>query len=104
MSKKVLLFIPVSKGGLMPDPLPEEVPAKEIIEDVPLHKELPKVHVLTSNQDLDHDGLADTVEYMTVADYAGYIDKPVAVVYRMIRDNQIESIKIKNKLHIIMES
>ena len=107
MSKKILLFIPVSKGGLMPDPI--EKPTK-VIENLPLHKELPKdfkkilpkVHVLRSDQDIDNDGLADTIEYMTVSDYASYIDRPIIVVYRMVRENELESIKLKNKLHIVL--
>ena len=90
MSKKALFNIPVSEGGFKPEPV-----VKETIK--------PEVHQLTSDQDLDNDGVLDTVDYMSVADYSHYIGRPTQTIYRMIKDGQLESIKIKGKIHVVLD-
>ena len=105
MSKKKLFNIYKYAGGWKPDPDENDEPiqyeeVKEI--EVEIKKEL-KVNTFTSNVDLDLDGELDEVRYISVEEYANYIQRPKTTVYRMIREGEIQSIKLKNKLHVILD-
>lgn len=106
MSKKKLFNLYKYQGGWKPDPDENDEPieyeeVKEI--EVKIKEDLKeKVHTLTSNVDHDLDGELDKVRYISVSEYADYINRPKTTVYRMIRDGSIQSIKLKNKLHIIL--
>ena len=108
MSKKKLFNLYKYQGGLKPDPDENDEPIEykevkeievKIKEDLDLKEE---IHTLTSNVDHDLDGELDKLQYISVSEYADYINRPKTTVYRMIREGSIQSIKLKNKLHVIL--
>ena len=91
MSKKALEFIPKSKGGWM-----EDEPSKRIFVEPEPAEPVNEKPIVKPEKTKDQ-------EYMTVAAYANYISRPTTVVYRMIKDGSINSVKIGNKLHIVLD-
>jgi hypothetical protein len=104
MSKKKLASIPKSQGGWY-----EDEPSKRITVKPEIHRTQAVLYRMIKDEPID---LVDIImptsktedpEYMTVIDYANEIHRPPAVVYRMIKDGSVKSVKINNKLHIILE-
>ncbi len=98
MSKKKLFNLYKYQGGFKPNP--EENESIEVIKkiEVEIKKDLEKVQPLTSDIDVG----VGKVRYITVDKYANYINRPKTDVYKMIREGTLESIKLKNKLHVIL--
>jgi excisionase family DNA binding protein len=105
MSKKKLFNLYKYQGGLKPDPDENDEPIEyEEVKEIEVKiKEDLNVQTLTTNVDHNLDGELDEVRYISVSEYANYINRPKTTVYRMIREGEIQSIKLKNKLHVILD-
>ncbi len=102
MSKKILLYIPISQGGLMEEPKPEIKPEpKKTVEETV--QEWNETHTIKSEEDLDGDGQkGDVINYVTASEWAKTKKIKTSEVYKLIRNGDITAIKQNGRWMILL--